>query len=211
MANLKELIEASTDIVHPNPWNYNKQSDRVQEATRESIAQFGFIDPVTVRPHPDLKGQYQIVDGEHRWRAAVDLGVEKIALAVINVTDVEAKKLTIILNETRGSGDKVDLASLIAEISDELGDDLVTGLPYSDEELEGLLKLTEFDMGGFAAAPDPVVDPLDQWETIHIRVPAAVVELWERARENVEDGEPHSDLPVRNGLALESILADFLA
>ncbi len=210
-------LDVSPGSLHANPWNPNKQSERVQAATIESIATFGFIDPVTVRPHPEVKNAYQIIDGEHRWRAAQELGLEEIAVFVIDADDTEAKKLTIILNETRGEADKVDIAGILAGLHEELGDQLGVGLPYNEEELNGLLKLADFDFDHFTGAPDggggSAPDPDDTWSTIHVRVPTAVVELFESARERVEQDfdEPHAQEPVRNGIALEAILADFLA
>ncbi len=58
--------------LHPNPWNPNRQDARTFEAERESIRNYGFIDPVTVREHPTINGEFEIIDGEHRWRAATE-------------------------------------------------------------------------------------------------------------------------------------------
>ena len=42
---------------------------------RASIHRFGFVDPVTVRR---LGTTYQVIDGEHRWRIALELQLEAI-------------------------------------------------------------------------------------------------------------------------------------
>jgi hypothetical protein len=52
--------------------------------------------------------------------------------------DVDAKKLTIIFNETRGQADPVELGALLAELSEKT-DDLQLGLPYESDELERLM------------------------------------------------------------------------
>ncbi len=136
------------DAVQPNPWNPNRQSDRAYEAEKESIQAFGFLDPITVRQLPE--GGYQIVDGEHRWKAMKELGASEISANVVELTDDQAKKLTIILNETRGQADRVDLAKLLAELQPVLGDDLITGLPYSGDELDELLKLADVNWDDFS-------------------------------------------------------------
>jgi len=212
MPKILAKLDVKIDQLHPNPWNPNAQTERVQEATKESINAFGFIDPVTVRPHPEIKDAYEIIDGEHRWRAAKDFGLDEVAINVVDVNENGAKQLTIILNETRGESDKVDLAVLLAKLAEDLGDDLIIGLPYTDDELDGLLKLADFNFEQFAPRDDPDPDPFDEWSTIHVRVPAAVVSVWERARDQVEESNtPHKLEPIRNGLALELILADWLA
>lgn len=215
-SNVK-LDARTVDIsaVHENTWNPNRQSDKAFEAEKQSIEAFGFIDPVTVRVHPKIKGEFEIVDGAHRIRALRELGYEEVAVNVIDVTEDEAKRLTIILNETRGTPDRIDLAVLLVDIKESIGlDDLKIGLPYTDDELEGLLKLPDFDFNQFKKDEPPVDDPDDEWKTIGVRVPVAVVELWEQARENIETEnsiEPHEKEQVRNGLALEAIVANYLA
>lgn len=208
------------ETLHENTWNPNQQSERAFEAEKESIDTFGFIDPITVRAHPDIKGEWQIVDGAHRYRALTQLGhTDPVPIAIIDVTEAQAKRLTIILNETRGAADRVDLAALLADLSAEVGvDELRRGLPFDEDELDGLLKLADFDFDNFKLSDPPSAggedDPADEWATIPMRVPASVVELWEQARERIEgevDTPPHDVVEVRNGMALEAMLADFLA
>lgn len=128
-------------LLEPNDWNPNQQSPRVQEAERESIEAFGFIDPIFVRPHPAKEGVYQIIDGEHRWRTMTDLGRTEVPVIVRDLTDEQAKKLTVILNETRGDADMILLSSLLADLSSL--DDFKVGLPYTDRELAKILALSE--------------------------------------------------------------------
>ena len=61
---------------HPNDWNPNRMDGLTYAKTIESIKTFGFIDPITIRPHPDHPG-WQIIDGENRWKAARDLGLDE--------------------------------------------------------------------------------------------------------------------------------------
>ena len=78
---MTDLTIERVDIhqLDPNPWNPNRQSEAVTKATSESIEEFGFIDPVTVRI---VEGRYQIIDGEHRWRQAVEQGHPDIPVVV---------------------------------------------------------------------------------------------------------------------------------
>lgn len=148
------------DLIIPNAWNPNKQNERAFAAEVESILDHGFIVPVTVRPHPKSKGKYEIIDGYHRWLALkeiFDKGLsgngnldkiidsKEVPVIVLDVDEAHAKRLTVILNETRGRADMGELAILLESIQSELGTDLLRGLPYSDTQLKELLALSTFD------------------------------------------------------------------
>jgi len=124
------------NLLDPNPWNPNKMTKKVFEAERKSIKRFGFVDPVTTRIHGD---RYEIIDGEHRWKAAIEEGFKEVSINVLDLTDEEAKTLTIIMNETRGKSDEIDLAKLLAEL--QMNDEYFgEGLPWSDNELIRILR-----------------------------------------------------------------------
>jgi hypothetical protein len=155
-----ELINIKHSDIVPNDWNPNKQNERAFEAEIESITDNGFVQPVTVRKHPTMKGKYQIIDGYHRWLALQKIFADKslqtaplksivttqeLPCVVLDVTDAQARKLTIILNETRGRAELGELGILLESIQVDFGDDLIRGLPYSQGQLDDLLSLAEFD------------------------------------------------------------------
>jgi hypothetical protein len=149
-----EVAQLDVTKIHPNPWNPNQQSEKVAQAERESIAAFGFVDPVTVRPHPEIEGEWQIIDGEHRWKEAAPLGFTEIPAVVLDVDDAQAKKLTVVLNETRGDADVVLLGQLLLDMQS-LGEDFAVALPYTSTELEHLLSLGRENWDDFANAQPP--------------------------------------------------------
>ena len=160
MENIRvEISNVDIESVYPNPWNPNRQSTRTEEATVESIGQFGMLDPITVRPHPDEKDKYQIIDGEHRQRACLSLGYKKIPVNILtNLDDEQAKKLTIIANETRGYADNIALSELLNDLSGSMNvDDLLVGLPYYKTELNDLINLgsVEWDRFGLETRDQP--------------------------------------------------------
>jgi ParB-like chromosome segregation protein Spo0J len=97
------------DHLHPNPWNPNVMDDVTRQATNDSIAMFGFIDQPHVRPHPELTGHYQLLDGEHRVAEARALDYDTIPVIVLDVDTPTAMKLTVVMNQ-RGHNDDVRLA-----------------------------------------------------------------------------------------------------
>lgn len=148
-AGKAELVQVYVELahLHPNPWNPNVMEERVYEAERESIRRFGFIDPMFVRPHEDLDdGDFQIVDGEHRHRAAIDEGLTRVPCNPVSMSDDEAKKLTVIFNETRGHPDVAKLGLLLKQLSESKdAGELSLGLPYTDDELKHLLAIGDTD------------------------------------------------------------------
>lgn len=126
------------DAISPNPWNPNRMSQTMFEKELASIRAHGFIVPVTVR---QVDGGYQIVDGEHRWKAAKALGIEAIPCWDLGVIeDDDARELTIILNETRGESNPERLRELLRDLSQRRSPEhLGTIMPYSAERLSAMI------------------------------------------------------------------------
>lgn len=136
--------------LHPNPWNPNRQRDVVAKAIRESIEEYGFVDPVTVRPHPDLEGQWQIVNGEHRWKDLQELGHDTVSCVVLpELDEAAARKLTMLLNEG-GEPDVVLMGALLTDLKGMQGeDDFLKAMPYTTAELDHLLSLADENWSRF--------------------------------------------------------------
>lgn len=126
-------------LVSPNTYNYNRQVDAVFRATKDSLKHNGFTYPVIVRRTDKA---YEIIDGEHRYRAAKELGYTEIPVIILPVDEKQAKALSIIFNETKGDPDEALLAKLLVEVSN-LPD---MTFPYTDEELKCLLETADSDV-----------------------------------------------------------------
>jgi ParB family chromosome partitioning protein len=95
--------------LQPNSYNPNLHNIQSFNLLIKSICLFGFTQPIVVR-----KGTNEIIDGEHRWRAASILDIEKIPVTFIELTDEEMRLATIMHNKARGKEDaelinKIDL------------------------------------------------------------------------------------------------------
>lgn len=127
-------------MLKENPWNVQLMDSRTFAATREAIRLYGFVDPVTVRPVQDF---YQIIDGEHRWRAAMAEGMETIGVIKLSIpSDAVAMKLTLILNQ-HGTPNTVKLAKILAELMEADGDRARLGLAFSAKEMAHLVSLSQ--------------------------------------------------------------------
>lgn len=134
----------SVEEVKPNTFNYNKQSDFIFEKMRKSLQEFGFVDPILVRSANEKGplGFLEVIGGEHRLKAATDMGYTQVPVRDIGaVSDAQAKKLCIVLNETKGRPDNDALASLISSLNEEVGLKELDVLPYDESEMAAFLDI----------------------------------------------------------------------
>jgi ParB/RepB/Spo0J family partition protein len=151
------VVEVKLSSVTPNPWNPNKQTDFMYEKEKTSIKEFGFVDPILCRSK-DGKS-FEIIDGEHRYRAMAELGAPTILVMNLgDIPDDRAKALTVLMNETRGKADHDLLSKLMHELNESVGQEYLTHImPYSDREIANLVAHTEVDWDGLGAN-EPVGD-----------------------------------------------------
>ena len=64
----------------------------------DSIKKVGLLQPVIVRPHGE---GYQIIAGERRWRAACAVGMERVPVRILGVSEMESLELALIENLQR--------------------------------------------------------------------------------------------------------------
>lgn len=191
--------------LHANAWNPNRQNEATQRAEVASIDAYGFIDPITVRPHPTLTGEYEIIDGEHRWLACQTLGIDAAPCVVLKLDDAQAKKLTVVMNETRGDADAAALGELLAELNT-IDPGLLAVLPWDGAELESLI------LPALPAAAAPTASEPEDWFTLRARLPADFADVWESVvRKAAEAGVTHSDEKVLVGQIIELLSAEYLA
>ena len=154
----KDRREVAVGDIRPNGFNYNTQPGDTFQKLVESIRRFGWTESIVVRTIPGVEG-FEIVNGEHRWRAAQLLGMSFIPITNMgDLSDEQAKQLCIILNELGGKPDEVRLADLLRDISKSVDfASLSTVMPYSERELDNLLK--EVNFSSYHLPPQDVRPP----------------------------------------------------
>lgn len=212
---IERSLLISKDLLTPNPWNPNKTNARQQKAIAESLATYNQVIDIIVRPDPNLENRYQIIDGEHRYN---ELSKEVYVTVLHGLTDAHAKKLTIILNETRGNADKIELAQLLSDISAEIDDptELLDALPYEQNELDELVKLAEVDWDNFGNDDNPDFkggDPTEnEFIKLYIVIPKEALLVAEQAYELIsQERELNKKKEVAWGQVLESLAADYIS
>src|SRR5665213_2970066 len=90
------------DLLDPNPLQprMNFDEDMLRDLA-ESIRTQGILQPILVRPHPDVPLRYQIIAGERRWRAAGISGLHEIPVICRELSDVESAAAALIENLQR--------------------------------------------------------------------------------------------------------------
>jgi hypothetical protein len=79
------------------PWPEEKFRELV-----DSIRTFGVLDAINVRPAQNKPGFYEILEGEHRWKACLEVGLKAIPAHVVrNCTDHMAQTYFSVTNLLR--------------------------------------------------------------------------------------------------------------
>jgi len=119
------------DNIKPHPANPN---DGDVAAIAESIRQNGFYGRIVVR---DSTGK--ILAGEHRWRAAQEVGLGEVPIERVECDDETAMRILLADNKTAANAEREpeSLADLLESL--EATDDGLTGTGYSDDDLNDLL------------------------------------------------------------------------
>ena len=114
------VTEIETEKIKPNPNQPRKNFD--VEALNElasSIKTHGIVQPIVVN---DLgNGNYMIIAGERRWRAANICGLKTVPAVIRKYTDKQVKEISIIENLQREDLNTVEAARAIKELMDEYG------------------------------------------------------------------------------------------
>ena len=116
--DIKGLIEVDIDLVKPNPNQPRKHFD--EDALNEladSIKKHGLIMPIVVNNM--IGGQYMIIAGERRYRAAKIAGKKQIPVVIRSYTDREIKEISLIENLQREDLNPIEAANAMKQLMDE--------------------------------------------------------------------------------------------
>lgn len=111
------IVFLPVEAIKPNPWNPNFMLDGERDQLRSYMRANGpaKTPPIIVRRKGDF---YEIIDGEQRWLAARELGWSEMPAVVVDVSDEEAKMLTLSYNYLRGKFNYVKAARRIRDEGD---------------------------------------------------------------------------------------------
>jgi ParB family chromosome partitioning protein len=114
-----DLRELPVDLLQPG--KYQPRSNMHPESLEElanSIRAQGVVQPIVVRAI-NTSGQYEIIAGERRWRAAQMAGLHEIPAVVRNVPDEAAIAMALIENIQREDLNPIEEAIALQRLIDE--------------------------------------------------------------------------------------------
>jgi len=122
LAPISNVLSPTTlpiDVIHPNPMQPRVvfQPDRLEELAT-SIRANGIIQPLIVRRH---HGQFQLIAGERRWRAAKLAGLKEVPVVLQEVADPLLMELALIENIQREDLNAIETAHAYERLGRELG------------------------------------------------------------------------------------------
>ena len=89
-------IAVAITSITPSRWQPRQRFD--DDALAElvtSIRHHGVVQPLLVRPHPEKSGEYELIAGERRWRAAQQAGLHELPVLVRDADDQMAAEIAL--------------------------------------------------------------------------------------------------------------------
>jgi len=158
MVNLK-IETVPVESIRPTKWNPNSLQLKKYNHLKREIVRVGIVRPIIT----NLAGD--IINGEHRWRAAREMGFPEVPIIRLDVDETTAKTLSVNLNAIHGEMDHDKLAMLVAGLDIVFPkDDLMEILNYTEKDMAALMEGTERDKGSLAPLPSgpKPVPPIDE-------------------------------------------------
>ncbi|HBS7131864.1 TPA: ParB N-terminal domain-containing protein [Klebsiella pneumoniae] len=155
------ILQVEVARLRPNPWNTNSVGAQNFQKLKGSIEKLGFFKPILARELDG--GQFEILGGEHRWRAAMEQGISTVpVISVGKISDLVAKQMSLVDNERYGEDDQVALQRLIEEIQSELDYQLSEIAPYDDELAATLARESAIDLEMLEALSRGDEEPIEK-------------------------------------------------
>lgn len=121
----------SIDQLHPSAFNPRKHFDDAELAElANSIKTRGLVQPILARPDT-VRGGYEIVAGERRWRAAQRAALHQVPVIVRELNDQQVAEAAIIENVQRSDLNTIEEANGYSELMERYG--------YTQEQLSDVI------------------------------------------------------------------------
>ena len=119
--NLSET-KISISKLRPSPIQPRRIFEKASIAElADSIKSKGLVQPILVRPSETNPGEYEIIAGERRWRAAQVAQLHEIPAVVRNLDDVESLEIAIIENVQRADLSPIEEATGYKKLMENYG------------------------------------------------------------------------------------------
>lgn len=185
--------------ITPNRWNKNKMGSQYYAALKNQLLDpnIGFTTPIMVRANPykdENQFEYEIIDGEHRFRAAKEIGMTKVPIQFYGeISDAKAKFLMIAQNKIHGATSDADIKDVLQEIEEELS--------------EGNAEWKELNVWLRTVTEEPVADSsdygLDDEDLDTQKNPLIPIQMYMNDEQAIEWRKATGKLRLTHGVSLE--------
>ena len=134
-----ESIGTYTPIEDLKEWDNNpRHNDHAVDEVAKSIKRFGFASPIIARKEDNM-----VIAGHTRLAAARSLGLDTVPVRFVDLDPTEAQLLALADNKI---GELADWdQDLLSEILTDLKDEDLSGIGFSDAELQELIEEAQFE------------------------------------------------------------------
>ncbi|HQT53163.1 MAG: ParB/RepB/Spo0J family partition protein [Phenylobacterium sp.] len=146
------LRDIPIELIHRNEkqprWVFPE--DEIEELAA-SIREKGVLQPILVRPAPEMDGHFEIVAGERRWRASQKAGLHVLPALVRELGDAQVLEIGVIENVQRSALNPIEEASAyqqLVEVHGRSAAEVADAVGKSRSHVANLVRLL--------ALPDPV-------------------------------------------------------
>ena len=176
----------STDHISPSRIQVRRNFAPSEiEELANSIRLQGILQPVLLRHHPDIVGQFELLAGERRWRAAKLVGLHEIPAMIRQFSDRDAMEASLVENLQRSDLTSIEEAEGYRRLIDQHGltqENVANSVGKSRSHVANILRLLNL--------PDEVKERIGSGELSagQARALLAVDDPAEMARTAVENG-----------------------
>jgi hypothetical protein len=141
------LRDIPVELLVAHPENSNFMNAETSKKLRRHIERTGRYEPLTVRPHPSEKGQFQVINGHNRLRVLQTLKYKTAHCVVWNIDDDQTRLYLATLNRLSGRDVPERRAILLENLFGAFNnDELSSLLPENAEQIESLRQLSHLEL-----------------------------------------------------------------
>jgi ParB family chromosome partitioning protein len=116
------LRSVPVEALEPGPFQPRGGMDKTSiDELAASIREHGILQPILVREKPGTPGQYQIIGGERRWRAAQLAQLHEVPVVIRDLGDREAMAAGLVENLQRADLNAMEEAEGYRRLLEEFG------------------------------------------------------------------------------------------
>lgn len=132
LANSSSVQKIPIEWITPGPWQPRRSFDKdTLKELANSLLKQGVIQPILIRPAPNVVNKYQLIAGERRWRAAQIAKIYEIPAVIREFTEQEAAEIALVENIQRRDLSSIEEATAYQQLIQTYG--------YTQKELSQVI------------------------------------------------------------------------